>query len=1727
MIANTTPTAAAETSRARRASARHASARRVSARRRSTVPGGRVLGVVFFAVAVLLPAPVLGQEPDGSSDVDVPEDGGAAERGEPGAPAIDPASREAIFDAELGDAEVDLFMVGSWNTGIGGTLGWAFHPAIPPEDNRVTFPYDFPGMEQVPYFNAVDLTISLWLYERYYLEASFLDEFEVNTFILGYQGREGELLQSIRAGYGFLSISEYPYIEFSEAKAPSPGASAALATSRSEHELLVRYEPSEEQRKVFYGMNEATETRIAPENAVEGRFFVLPDNDVEGLTLYIEDADGSIAAAGGTWREANLDAAAVYSAEEGFLYLREPAEGRIAVHYTKEGRPVGTDDGPGGLGEDALVGVDDGGTPADPTDDLLDPALGPYDFSFSADPYGSGSYLGVDLAELEVEPAGNQSLLLYEPGAVNPFELRNRYDIAELASAEELDLELVRKGEYSERRIEDQTLSVNEEQTVLAVINADRGPRHHSNRYPFAEEFPRLYGSNPTDKDGYTDFEILATGLTPVSELSIDGNVVPGSVTVLRNGVEDPSFEVDYESGTIRSPLPVFPSDVIEVVYRVYGPGGGGDLLFASGNRISLGPRTDLTLALGSQWNVISGNYSESPTDHPGSVTASAAVEHETDYFSGYLDGAVRLSVPDTTGYLRLLGMEGKETEITPADDAMFPAAPPGAPGPLGSDTARSWDDDLLQANRGRLFYKDYYDDAAFTGRVLRDYDWEPPEEQIYPYEEGSRVGPYPAKADGDGIDDRVMVLDFEMDESDRWVGAQLRMPSFAVRDFSEITEISFRWRTDDIRLSGAAADEIEAYVQIGALAEDLDGDGSLDRGESPLSPSFPFDDENAGITLKAGRPAPGENFRMSEDGNRNEILDPEQEALVYTLSEGGSGDLVTISGERPDESWQTVTVTLDPAARRRLAATRAIRVVLVTEDGEAARGKALFSTFTFRGTTFQAEVDAASPSASVTAREVPDRGAPRELEDEHSEVAEVFHAETGGDQQVLRVDWRNLGAGDTWRLTDYVTGVPPGQYEILAFYVRAAELGGGGGASGSTGGGDGAGSLEVRLSDEKANGGGSGLGGSIPIDTAEDAWASGRWRKVELDSVADEIRVDGERIGSLTETPGAGAEELRFLELSFTPADDGGGDGTIYLDEVHWAETRLSVAGASRLSATYVYPETVLRSGDVEVLSDIRIAQDTSVRSGGFATRSNVTGGTGSFLTRTELDGTLLYTRVETDLQVAVQEDRTSLAGGHSLRVPAADFPVVFTESFRRNYNAPYVSLYRQNAVLLSLPLQTSLRLDTEATLREESLEQAWGFDASTSPIEPWSVDLGLGLGHIAAGYEPGEPSYPESWILSYELIAPYSTGEAPTRTGETSLILEREPTPVGLTIEEEQSYENRSSTEREQSNTASLAVEVPLSFRRDTPQTWSLIPGYSRSFERTLAAPSSQSYAEDLDIYGEAFSRQRYLVRSAPVSELFRSADEIGFVEPTAGEPFTRYTPEAGIRLERSFGSRLRDLVLPSQAEAAVSRAFTREEEAVTEIQSYSGTYTTTAVNLFGRTGAYPTFEIYRTDEFSSSLSGSIDRSFPADETSLSGEVSQRVSLFGTEGNEFRVSNLVSGTVAETRSLTVESETSYTWRRPTDLTFGLEQLVEDEPLYFAHTERAQFLYDRPGGEDDVRSYSLTLGHETRLVFPEHGFIRAYADLGVGLQPAVIDGEDVNITLLGVQGGIEGTIEF
>ncbi|TVR85791.1 MAG: hypothetical protein EA428_15235, partial [Spirochaetaceae bacterium] len=853
---------------------------------------------------------------------------------------------EALLSLEVGDAEVDLFVLGSWRSGIRGAYGIAIHPPLGPDGSRVTTSYPFPGFETIPFYNIVDLTISLWLYERFYFESTFADEFELRSILFGYQGRPGEFVQEVKVGNAPLSISEYPYIDIGEGTENAPGASALFETSRSSHEALLRYESSGSERMTFIGMNELREERIEPGSYIRGRFFVLPDGDVEDLRLYLEDAEGSIVDGDGRrrYRQADLDAEAVVSRSAGTLYLREAAAGQVVVSYTKGGQPVGT--GGAGLGEDALVGplgADEGA--------LLDPDVRS-DFDF-----GAGSYYGLDLGSLATTIDGRQALVLYRPGAFNPFEVQRYYE-TETDPAADSDTLFVRRGGLREVSFAPvRAARLDAESKALEVIAPDEpgtDPRAAAFRYPFLgtePEAPRLYGPRPQRAPGSTNFEILVRGLRPVSALSLGSDIVPGTVRVQRNGATDNSFTVDYRTGRLETPLPINPSDVIEVSFRSYSGGGiGGDLLFAFGNRFQVTDNLDAALALGLRWHLLGAPYSTEPNQHPGAVTLSGELDYRGTNLDLLLDGAVSLQVPDTTGYLRLLGMEGNEQRLGVRDHTVVPAAPPSDAAAAYIEPAEGTnvlnggggllDYGLSQDNRGRLFYRDFRRSEGLGTPQLQDYTWSPPSSQSYAYEDGGRIGPYTALARGDGIDGQVMVMEFDIaDNGERWVGAQMRPPNFADLDLSQVGRVEIEWYVPD-DLGG----DVEVYLQLGALEEDLDGDGRLDRGSSRLQPQFPFRDAGRGIELLAGDGIPGAVFVNSEDGNRNDVLDGEAPGQIVTRRMASSNATLPTAG------WRRDSFHLGPTERARLSKVRGARIIVVRDSGTPVAGRLLVSELRFLG---------------------------------------------------------------------------------------------------------------------------------------------------------------------------------------------------------------------------------------------------------------------------------------------------------------------------------------------------------------------------------------------------------------------------------------------------------------------------------------------------------------------------------------------------------------------------------------------------------------------------------------------------------------------------------------------------------------------------------------------------------------------------------------------------------
>jgi hypothetical protein len=1589
-----------------------------------------------------------------------------------------------IFETEIGDAEVDLVLEGSWRSGISGSLGWAVA-----DTGELQFPYTFPGMAGAPFYNVVDLSLSLWLYEQYYLETSVTNDVELNSFMFGYQGEPGELVQSVRIGNGPFSISEYPYQRAGTSTENYPGFDARFATESSEHELMLRLEQSSLEQQTYYGYNRVTQRRISAADYVTDTYFAFPDQDVANLRIYVEDREGNLQGSDGrTYRGVDPAELGSYSAALGYLSLDEPADGRILIYYSKDGQPIGSP----GIGTDALVADTDGDGYPDP------PARS--DFSWSRTGYlASGGFPGIDFSELRVTVEGNQALLLNRLGAYDPFELANGYSIPKEFSQGEATVRLVESGTTQAALSDERSARITDE-GAIRIQAGDKGVASPAVRYPFAGTtpgYPRLYGPQRVGSGDYANVEILAEQVEPVPELTVPDEAVPGTVTVYRNGAVDPGFTVDWETGIVSSARAISPADVIRITYRTHN--GGADTLVATfGNRIALGENASLLLALGTRWSLPATTYTTAPGQAAGTLTGSAAYERTGERGRFSVEAAVRVTNPDASGVLRVLGMEEDSVTVPISPESFLPSAVPSPHPNLPSSATTA-------ADRGIQHFTDYFTAQGAGGFVLREYGSSLPEDNQYPYEDGSRIGPSVAASSEEESRGRVGVLEFELQDG-QWAGAQLPIRQEELGDISTASSISFRWRVPEFN-----GDVPESYVQIGRLSEDLDDDGTLDENRSTFAPGISFDDEARGITLRAGSTNPGSGALITEDVNGNGTLDSEEPASVIT-----SADLSASHGW-PSSEWQRVRIELSPAERSRLASASALRLLVADRTGgNDASGTLLVSDIRIEGSSLYRERE----EGSLSLRQVPDEpegGEP--LADAFPDaVGQRFFSDGGTAQRVLEAQW-SAGGSDRWTARTSVHVLPLDSYERLSFFLRVdpAELSGE------------APSLALSLSEQPdtvPSPSDHAVYGEVPL--SGEPIGDGAWHMVTLDLATEKLLVDGEQVGTITAER---ADRPGFVHFTVTEAES----GRIYVDELHLHEPSLLYGGAVRSSGEWRSDMTLLSFGGQEIASNPRASYNAELRTTGFtpALAPGEPGGDsgasadGIFTTQSTLGANVLgagvTARIGVEQELAENDPDTALSLGHTIQAPTRSSPLSVTEEFDRSFLAAAPALRRNNGVAFEAGVLRSAAMQTAATYSGTDLVQSWSGEIELVPGNGRS-ETTLELNESSRGYELPESGYFESWARSYRLAAPYREGPIVEREALATQTL----LYTAGRIEPELSLQAETLNERQgeprQTNRGAIELSLPIRFGTGPARELVVTPSYSKPWDHVMDGGEQRRFVYDFGRFGEDIAERTYPLVAPVYAELWLPETKRLFAEESRGLPEAEYAPEAAVELQRGHGSRLVDLFLPHTVELSQGRTLTRGGEAVTDERRTGLTLSTAAINLFGTQGAYPRVSLYRSDEFSRTLELQYSRILPVQESEL--ELSRRSSVlfFGAGERELRLSSSWSGTFLDDSHHTLSGIAEYIWLTDVSPRRLPAFMRVDEPE-LRHTESIQAGAENIGADQGTAQVTVTLRHETSLVLEESGSIRAYVGVGIGRERFPLSAE--RQTLLGVQAGIEGVLQF
>jgi len=699
-------------------------------------------------------------------------------------------ARQELMKVSLGSSDVSLFAAGSWAGDLQGNSGFSYSPlglGFASPDSPILFKQE------------VDLTLSLWINNRWFVEANFTDDSTQNTYRAGYQGQTGEFLQYAGVGNTGLDFPTFPYLDLGGDSPSSFGFYSRFGTSDIGIHTLVRYDAASREERSFTGGRERTYSDLQPQDTLRGISFVLPDTDVNPeITIYIEDDKGTVRdySTGRRWRYA-MQSEYAFSRAQGILELSIRPTGMVAVAYSKGGNnnPWNTS-----MGSYSSSG----------TDKFLERVQKRFDPTRTLIKLEDYPQCGNGAAVPgKVDFAMGPALVVYQPGAFSPFEKRNRYD-APSSSAEKAAL--VRTSSGGEVRgyelillentaVIDETLfsGIVSQKGVYQLVTAagNRNLRDPQNCWPLAGEYPEIYLPSSNVFSG--DIVIRFTNLSDSSGYFIGTDVIPGSVQVWRSGIQYTDFNYNQSSGEVAIKGSIGQSEIIRITYlkksegaRLGSVAAGLGAIYRNGaSPFSAGA------AVGVRWNITEDSYTEEESSSQGSAGISAKTAWDYDYLKAKITAGFAFVQTDTTGLYRAAGMEGNEVILSLTPETSFISNPPF----IIADNA-----ELSLHDRADLIYRNYNNNTVL-GNNLMYLDWNAP------FVSGINR-PYPVK-DRQLGDTQVLAAEFDLGE-DEWTGFQIPIYNDA-SVFSRAREIEIPFRFYDFNKN--SPDKFRVIIQIGSLS--------------------------------------------------------------------------------------------------------------------------------------------------------------------------------------------------------------------------------------------------------------------------------------------------------------------------------------------------------------------------------------------------------------------------------------------------------------------------------------------------------------------------------------------------------------------------------------------------------------------------------------------------------------------------------------------------------------------------------------------------------------------------------------------------------------------------------------------------------------------------------------------------------------------------------------------
>jgi hypothetical protein len=1467
-----------------------------------------------------------------------------------------------LLSLNPGDSEVSLLISGYWKASLFGSWGLAntrYGLAAAQSDSPVMFTQE------------ADLLLSLWIRERWFVEASFQeDNYAPNTYRAGFQGKDGDFVRYAGVGNTGLDFPVFPYLDLGGDSTSSFGFYGAFGSGPLTFHTLVRYDDAEREEKIFSGGRERKFSYLSASNIMRGVSFVLPrDNLASAPVVYFEDADGDLREANGRrWRRARPSEAAS-SAHYGIVELAQSPAGMVAVSYPA---PTGSYDND--MGSYGLLGTVTGGGGAGFLGAVQDFFDNGAILSSYPQPGGRTGKPAV------ISIGGASALVIYEKGAFSPFERQSRYNapasgMADAALVSSSTKEVVRGFELSELSDGSASLPLYVQEEFDAniyarpVYNLSRSGvtdmRSPVSRWPLAKDLqeeswlPSIYLSG--GGSGASDVELRWTGYAAQSGYNIGTDVIPGSVEVIRGGISDPNWTFDAASGTVRLAAPAAVNEIVRVRYlRRSLEKRNGSLAIGLGAVYEDKGHFSTRTALGLRWNVSEEGYSEAGTTSPGVIGLGSKAAWNYDNFNAALTLGAGYEQPDTLGLYRVAGMEGHETELPPpARPRSFLSNPPAQTSAVPAD--------LTTANRADLVYRNYTETDWAGASTLHDIGWKGGDAPKI----SDINDPYIARDNAQ--DARVLVAEFTLNSTDKkWTGFESQLPDgHALAEASAIT-VPFRFYGTSGDSSG-----LELVFQFGPLS-------AKDSGGA----------ENTGLIVERTAAVPAGDaagyfaFTLT-DAERRKLRGATYARLLVIKNSGGA-----FSG----------------------------RVLLAPPVVKGAQ----FSPLVADSGGIVDELD----DFPVSTIETPDAG----LAAAYPEILKRLHPDSET-QRVLKIEWPTLPEPDLAPGAGARIGqIPFSNYKTLSFFVFFPEAPASSDFNGATLdfyvargrtslGKSSETALEAHIPAGRLGSGWTKI--ELRYSIAESGVYINGGNIAPLTYRGNVLRKNPHRASEEGED-----EDSAYIMVFLTPAPTGTvtlPNGSFSIDEIILEEGESDYYLNAGGSVNWRHPGTLLELRGVKIIenTNFETALETSTRGN---PESESKGSFFGMTDRSRAAVTLLGATLSANAAFSVQRDDYSTiswwTAGHGV---ARNFgPLSIREEFFLDPSAP---LWKHEAGA-SLPGNYSARFSGNAMLENGKKNRAW--QAGLGAVHIAGTPAGLSVDADWRWVEPEKPitaasaasqdintalpddtiddNYGMVWAESWKFWAPDSGGNAEKRTmhEKTELRWSETAAPLGVIL----TLDMNSDAGRSQLRTSSggrARLAFPFKLKGGLNGTYRMERRYERGVLRfgSSAGDDMASFSETFAYSGDTLAAIPFYALGDPeLAEKFRTALQSA---PQAFNTESAATGDLyGLDLQFPAQAGLRGLFLPAAAAAHVDRNITIKYDTPQDILGTGATLDFSSVDLFGAFGSKKIFKIYQNDEFHHSVQAAA--AFPKnDETSWRVSIQQGATFFGFKGAELQLENIV----------------------------------------------------------------------------------------------------------------------